>query len=138
MEYLNVLRQYQDGEMKASKAYVQLRTIKSELDDVIKEIEQGIVDEITMLGRGEDLVVDGFKISHMQGRTSLDYKVSPVWNEYKESLKNVEEKLKQATKLKVDIVDPESGEVYEPVPVRMGKGYIKMERAPKTLVEIIR
>jgi hypothetical protein len=65
----------------------------------------------------------------MQGRTSLDYKASDVWNEYKESLKNVEEKLKQATKLKVDIVDPESGEVYEPVPVRVGKGYIKMERA---------
>ena len=136
MNYLELLEQYQEGNIKASKAYVQLRAIKSELDDVIKDIETGLVDEITMMGN-EDLVVDGFKISHMKGRTSLDYKVSDVWNEYKESLKLVEEKLKQATKLKVDIVDPESGEVYEPLPVRHGKGFIKMERAPKTLVEIL-
>lgn len=128
MNYLELLEQYQEGNIKASKAYVQLRAIKSELDDVIKDVETGLVDEITRMGK-EDLIVDGFKISHMQGRTSLDYKASDVWNEYKASLKEVEEKLKQATKLKVDIVDPESGEVYEPVPMRQGKGYIKMERA---------
>lgn len=136
MNYLELLEQYQEGNIKASKAYVQLRAIKSELDDVIKDIETGLVDEITRMGN-EDLIVDGFKISHMKGRTSLDYKASDVWNEYQASLKAVEEKLKQATKLKVDIVDPESGEVYEPVPVRQGKGYIKMERAPKTLLEIL-
>lgn len=136
MNHYELLNSYQDGNLKASKAYIQLRALKSELEDVIKEVENGLVDEITRMGN-EDLVVDGYKISHMKGRTSLDYKASDVWNEYQASLKAVEEKLKQATKLKVDIVDPESGEVYEPVPVRYGKGYIKMERAPKTLVEIL-
>ena len=128
MTQLDILKQYNDGDMKPSKAYVQLRAIKSEIEDIIKQVEEGLVDEITRMGN-EDLIVDGYKISHMKGRESLDYKASDVWNEYKESLKEVEEKLKQATKLKVDIVDPESGEVYEALPVRHGKGYFKMERA---------
>lgn len=128
MTQLDILKKYNDGDMKPSKAYVQLRAIKSELEDIIKQVEDGLVDEITRMGN-EDLIVDGYKILHLQGRTSLDYKASDVWNEYKESLKAVEEKLKQATKLKVDIVDPESGEVYEALPVRHGKGYFKMERA---------
>ena len=128
MTQLDILKQYNDGDMKPSKAYVQLRAIKSEVEDIIKQVEEGLVDEITRMGN-EDLIVDGYKISHMKGRESLDYKASDVWNEYKESLKEVEEKLKQATKLKVDIVDPESGEVYEALPVRHGKGYFKMERA---------
>jgi len=128
MNHYQLLTDYQEGNIKASKAYIQLRAIKSELEEVIKEVEDGLVDEITRMGN-EDLVVDGFKISHMKGRESLDYKASDVWNEYKESLKLVEEKLKQATKLKVDIVDPESGEVYEPLPTKYGAGFIKMERA---------
>jgi len=128
MNHYELLNEYQEGNMKASKAYIQLRALKSELEEVIKEIETGLVDEITRMGN-EELIVDGYKISHMKGRTSLDYKASDVWNEYKASLKAVEEKLKQATKLKVDIVDPESGEVFEALPVKHGKGYIKMERA---------
>jgi hypothetical protein len=133
MTQLDILKQYNDGDMKPSKAYVQLRAIKSEVEDIIKQVEEGLVDEITRMGN-EDLIVDGYKISHMQGRTSLDYKASDVWNEYKESLKEVEEKLKQATKLKVDIVDPESGEVYEALPVKHGKGYFKMERAKMEVI----
>jgi hypothetical protein len=128
MNHYELLHEYQEGNIKASKAYIQLRALKSELEEVIKEVEDGLVDEITRMGN-EDLIVDGYKISHMKGRTSLDYKASHVWNEYKESLKLVEEKLKQATKLKADIVDPHSGELFEPLPVRHGKGYIKMERA---------
>jgi hypothetical protein len=128
MTQLDILKQYNDGDMKPSKAYVQLRAIKSELEDIIKQVEDGLVDEITRMGN-EDLIVDGFKISHMKGRQSLDYKVSDVWKEYKESLKLVEEKLKQATKLQSDIVDVKTGEVYEPLPTKYGAGYFKMERA---------
>ena len=77
----------------------------------------------------EDLIVDGYKISHMKGRESLDYKASDVYNQYSNILKEVQEKLKQATKLKADIVDPETGEVYEPLPTKYGAGFFKMERA---------
>jgi hypothetical protein len=132
MTQLEILKQYNDGDMKPSKAYVQLRAIKSELEDIIKQVEEGLVDEITRMGT-EDLV-DGFKISHMKGRESLDYKASDVYNQYSASLKEVQEKLKQATKLKVDIVDPETGEVYEPLPTKYGAGFIKMERARMEVV----
>ena len=128
MTQLDILKQYNDGDMKPSKAYVQLRAIKSEVEDIIKQVEEGLVDEITRMGN-EDLIVDGYKISHMKGRESLDYKASDVYNQYSNLLKEVQEKLKQATKLKADIVDPETGEVYEPLPTKYGAGFFKMERA---------
>lgn len=133
MTHLDILKKYNDGDMKPSKAYVQLRAIKSELEDIIKQVEDGLVDEITRMGN-EDLVVDGYKISHMKGREILDYKASALWNEYKDLLKKVEQKHKQATKLKVDVVDVKTGEVYEPLPIKYGAGFIKMERARMELV----
>lgn len=133
MNHYELLNSYQEGDIKASKAYIQLRALKSELEEVIKEVEDGLVDEITRMGN-EDLVVDGYKISHMKGRESLDYKASDVYNQYSNYLKEVQEKLKQATKLKVDIVDPETGEVYEPLPTKYGAGFIKMERARMEVV----
>ena len=47
MTQLDILKHYNDGDMKPSKAYVQLRAIKSELEDIIKQVEEGLVDEIT-------------------------------------------------------------------------------------------
>lgn len=123
-----IIKQYHEGNMKASKAYVNIRSIKSEADEAIKELESGLIDEITMMG-SEDLIVDGNKISHVQGRTIYNYKSSEVWVKAKDDLSKIEEKLKQATKLKSDIVDNATGEVYEQIPVKQANGFIKMERA---------
>ena len=122
-----LLNKYDNGEIKSSKAYVQLRAWKSEIEEAIKHVERGLVYEITAMGQ-EDLVCQGFKISHLPGRISLDYKASEVYQEYEQKLNLVKEKLKQATKLKSDIVDPETGELYEPLPTKHGKGFIKMEK----------
>lgn len=122
-----LLNKYENGEIKPSRAYVQLRAWKSEIEDVIKQVEIGLVDEIISMGK-EDLVCEGFKISHLPGRVSLDYKASEVYQDYEEKLNLVKEKLKQATKLKSDIVDPETGEIYEPLPTKQGSGFIKMEK----------
>src|SRR5690554_6525755 len=126
-EWLDIKADYELGHMKASKAYVKLRAIKSEIEDIIKEIEGGVVDELT--GLSEDLIVDGNKISHVNGRATYQFKQSYVWNEHKEALKKVEEKLKQATKLKAEIVDQETGEIFEPVEIKQGNAYLKLERA---------
>lgn len=122
-----ILKQYNEGHIKASVAYFNLRMIKSQVEDAIKDIENDLLDEIIMMGP-EDLIVEGHKISHVPGRVTFDYKSSPTWNEYRDKLKKVEEKLKQATKLGVEIVDPDSGEVYEAVEKKEGKGYIKLEQ----------
>ena len=76
----------------------------------------------------EDLLVEGHKISHVPGRVTFNYKTSATWNQKYDSLKKVEEKLKQATKLGVEIIDPHTGELYEAVERKEGKGYIKLEQ----------
>lgn len=117
------------GEMKASRAYVELRSIKSEIDDILKDVEREVVGELTQLNDKEELIVLGYKISHVKGRVTYNYKQSEVWNEKKNALKEVEEKLKQATKMKAEIVDKETGEIFEPVEVKHGAAYLKMEKA---------
>lgn len=137
-EPYNIIQSVKEGETKASKAYVKLRALKNEIEYSIKEIESELLDEITQLDAKEDLIVDGYKISHVAGRVTYNFKDSEVWLKQKESLKLVEEKLKQATKLGVDLVEPETGEVYEPITKRQGSGYIKMEQSRTPLIDIIK
>ncbi len=129
-----IIKQYHEGNLKASKAYVSIRSIKSEAEDAIKELESGLIEEIIMMGN-EDLVVEGNKISHIQGRIIYNYKSSDVWVKAKHDLSIIEEKLKQATKLKSDIVDSATGEVYEQIPIKQASGFIKMERARMEVVK---
>lgn len=122
-----ILSQYQEGHIKASIAYFNLRLLKSELEDAIKSIEDDLLEEIIRMGP-EDLIVEGHRISHVPGRVTFNYKTSATWNQKYDSLKKVEEKLKQATKLGVEIIDPDTGELYEAVERKEGKGYIKLEQ----------
>lgn len=122
-----ILSQYQEGHIKASIAYFNLRLLKSEVEDAIKSLEDDLLEEIIRMGP-EDLIVEGHKISHVPGRVTFNYKTSATWNQKYDSLKKVEEKLKQATKLGVEIIDPDTGELYEAVEKKEGKGYIKLEQ----------
>jgi len=122
-----ILSQYQEGHIKASIAYFNLRIIRSEVEDAIKAIENDLLEEIIRMGP-EDLIVEGHKISHVPGRVTFNYKTSDTWNQKYDSLKKVEEKLKQATKLGVEIIDPDTGELYEAIEKKEGKGYIKLEQ----------
>lgn len=138
IEPYKIINDVELGELKPSKAYVMLRALKSEIDEAIKKVEAELVGEITYLSNQEDLVVDGYKITHMQGRKSYNYKGCSVWREVDEERKRIERIIKLATNDSVSIVDNHTGEIIEPVEVKHGSGYIKMERAPKTLVEVIK
>jgi hypothetical protein len=133
-----IVNNVMQGDIKPSKAYVILRALKSELDEAIKAVEAELVSEITYISDREDLIVDGFKITHMAGRKSYDYKGVSLWREADEERKRIERLIKIATNDGVSIVDQHTGEVIDPVEVKHGSGFIKMERAPKTLVEIIK
>ena len=122
-----IISQYQEGHIKASIAYFNLRVLKSEIEDAIKSIENDLLEEIIRMGP-EDLIVQGHKISHVPGRVTYEYKTNHAWKQIYDNLKNVEQKLKQATKLGVEIIDPDTGELYEAVEKKEGKGYLKLEQ----------
>jgi hypothetical protein len=136
-EPYNVIKKVQDGHLKASNAYVTLRALKSEIEYAIKQIEGQIVDELTYLDSKEDLIVSGFKLSHIAGRTSFEFKNNSMWNDVDAEKKRIERLIKVATKDGVSIVDESTGEIIEPVPTKQGNGYIKMERSNDDLQKII-
>lgn len=118
-----------EGIIKASKAYVLLRNHQTELDKYIKEVESLLVDEITHLDDKESLISLGYKIRHMKGRATFDFKSSSKWIELNNERKRVESLIKVATKENSEIVDKETGEIIEPVHIKHGKGFFKMEKA---------
>ena len=136
-EPYNLIQKVQNGHLKASNAYVTLRALKSEIEHAIKQIEGQIVDELTYLNDREDLIVSGFKLSHVAGRTSYEYKQNSMWKDADTEKKRIERLIKVATKDGVSIVDDATGEIIEPVQMKQGNGYIKMERSNDDLQKVI-
>ena len=136
-EPYNLIQKVQNGHLKASNAYVTLRALKSEIEHAIKQIEGQIVDELTYLNDKEDLIVSGFKLSHVAGRTSYDYKQNSMWKDADTEKKRIERLIKVATNDGVSIVDEATGEIIEPVQMKQGNGYIKMERSNDDLQKVI-
>lgn len=136
-EPYNLIQKVQNGQVKASNAYVTLRALKSEIEYAIKQIEGQIVDELTYLDSKEALVVNGYKITHVAGRSSYDYKESSMWKEADTEKKRIERLIKVATKDGVSIVDQHTGEIIEPVQIKQVNGYIKMEKSNEDLQKII-
>lgn len=127
-QHQDLVLQAQNGIIKASEAFVQLRAVKSEIEDSIKEVEPLVIDELTLLHDKEDLISLGFKITHMKGRTSFNYKESSMWNNTDNERKRIEKLIKVATQQNAEIIDKETGEIIEPVSIKNGKGYLKMEK----------
>lgn len=127
-DYIQIYTAYETGQLPASKAYVKLRSLVSELQDMIKDIEADVVDELLRYG-SEDLVVEGNKISHVKGRATFDYKQCDLWTQTNNERKRIEQLIKTASTQKVEIVDKETGEIIEPVEIKNGKGYLKLEKA---------
>jgi len=136
-EPYNLIKKVEEGNLKASNAYVILRALKSEIEYAIKQIESQIIDELTYLDSKEALVVNGYKITHVAGRASYDYKESSMWKEADTEKKRIERLIKVATKDGVSIVDQHTGEIIEPVKIKQGNGYIKMEQTNEDLQKII-
>lgn len=127
----DIAEKVRNGELKPSNAYVALRKIKDQVDFVLKSIEDEVMDELMMYNRHEDLVVDDVRIVQVAGRTVYDFKDSHTWNDINEQKKRIERMIKTATKDGVQIIDDETGEMYEPVPVKHSKSYLKIERIRK-------
>ena len=136
-EPYNLIKKVEGGQLKASNAYVTLRALKSEIEYAIKQIESQIIDELTYLDSKEALVVNGYKITHVAGRSSYDYKESFMWKEADTEKKRIERLLKVSITDGVSIVDQHTGEVIEPVQIKQGNGYIKMEQTNEDLQKII-
>jgi hypothetical protein len=136
-EPYNLIKKVEGGQLKASNAYVTLRSLKSEIEYAIKQIESQIIDELTYLDDKESLIVSGNKITHMAGRMSFDFKSSSMWKEADAEKRRIEKLIKIATKDGVSIVDNHTGEIIEPVKTKQGNGFIKMERTNEDLQKVI-
>jgi hypothetical protein len=136
-EPYEILEQVEAGNLKPGLAYVTLRSFKSEIEYAIKKIEDQVVTQLSYLHDNEPLVISGFKLSHVEGRKIPQYKESALWKHTNDEKKRVEELIKLANKLSESVVDSRTGEVIDPVEVKLGNGYIKMERTNEDLQKII-
>lgn len=128
-QHQDLALQAEQGLIKPSEAFVRLRALKSEIEDSLKSVESLVVDELTLLDDKEDLISLGFKITHMKGRSTFNFKECDKWNEINNERKRVEGLVKVATQQNAEIIDKETGELIEPVTIKNGKGFLKMEVA---------
>ena len=85
------------------------------------------MDEVTQRDSKDPLIVKGYKISHMNGRTTYSFKDSLPWAEAKTHMKHLEDMIKTATERGTEVSDPSTGTFVEPVTKSVGKAYLKME-----------
>lgn len=126
-----LMEQWKEGHVPASQVYVTLRKLKDDIDSALKQLEDSVMDELVRMNNYEDLIVYGKKIVEVQGRTTYEFKESPMWNDAYNQQKRIERIIKTATNDGVSIYDNETGEVIEPVTKRQGKSYLKIETPKK-------
>ena len=101
-----------DGNLSHLEAWIELNELSKHLAKCIAEIEGGAIIEANK-NKGQ-----GFKnwklIDIKNNGSTYSFNHSESWRVINAMQKNIEEKMKQAAKLGVTVLDEETGEVFEP------------------------
>jgi len=108
-----------DGNTSALEAYGYFKEVEKHLAKCIAEIESGAMLEAETY-KGQTF--KGYEVSVRSGYAQYNYEANEGYKEMKDRLKTLEDRLKIAAKNNMAYIDAESGEVFEPVPI---KGYTK-------------
>lgn len=108
----NTVQAVLDGNFSSLEAWIELQELSKHLAKCIAEIEGGALIEANK-NKGQ-----GFKnwklIDIKNNGSTYKFDHSESWRVINAMQKNIEEKMKQAAKLGVTVLDEDTGEVFEP------------------------
>lgn len=125
MNHFELAHQVAEGNKNPLDAYVELKILLSEVQDALSSIEPLAIEERIKYGK-ENLVRRGFLIEYSDGTPRYSYKHYGAWAEASESVKKIEEMMKQSAKLGKTIVDDGTGEIIEPAVVTYTKPFLRL------------
>lgn len=114
-----------EGKQEVLPAYMRLRALRDAIDQALKTLESGAMDEAEMYPKGDRQRL-GVKFQVRDGRQLWDFSHDTTWQMHKEQERlEAEARKKRETFLKAldqEVVDPTTGEFVTPAVV---KGYAK-------------
>ena len=113
----NTVQEILDNKFSALEGYIFLKELKDHLDTCIDAIKEKAFLEAKEYDKQEAY---GYKVSITNGYTTYDYSSNPDYANLKAELKKLEDKLKTASKQGMALLNEETGEVYEPCPIKGG------------------
>ena len=108
----NSVQEVLNGNFSALELY-------AELTICINEIKEGAELEAEQY-KGQEF--KGYEINVRNGYVTYNYEVNDDYRRTKKQLDNLAEKLKQASKMGMTFLDEESGEMFEPCPIKSSIG----------------
>jgi hypothetical protein len=125
MNHFELAEQVAEGNKNPLDAYIELKTLLSEVQDALSSIEPLAIAERIKYGK-ENLVRQNFLIEYSDGTPRYSYKHYGAWGEANEHVKRIEEMMKQSAKLGKTIVDDSTGEIIEPASVTYTKPFLRL------------
>jgi hypothetical protein len=113
-----------NGEGSALEAFVEIKDIIKQLEEVLDELTPVAVSERSKYGK-ERIFRHGYEVEMAEGRTTYDYKHYDGWKKASESLKGIEEIMKNGAQTGTEALDA-NGELIPPATMKFGKPYLKL------------
>jgi hypothetical protein len=107
-----------DEKIDALEVYAHLKSLETYLKKALETVKPYAMSEADKYEKSFEKY--GFKFEKRNGHVTYDYTANDDYKEMFERLKSVETILANASKMGKAIVDEETGEIYQPCPVKSG------------------
>lgn len=125
-----IAKEVESGTRSALSAAVLLKRMSEDLEAAYTAVRKRAYEEYLTYG-GEEITVDGAKVTKYSGRTTYDYKSIPHWRKLDKAKRDYEEQVKYATRMMMErnetVVDEETGEIIPVAESRTGEDSISIK-----------
>jgi hypothetical protein len=115
----DLLDKVEDGAVNPLEVYANLKTFEKFVKDCISQVEPLAMDEAGNYNE-KTFSEFGYEITKRNGSVTYDYNANAEYKEKYAALSEYKKILTQASKLGKAIVDEDSGEIFQPCPVKSG------------------
>jgi hypothetical protein len=115
----DLLDKVEDGAANPLEVYANLKTFEKFVKDCISQVEPLAMDEAGNYNE-KTFSEFGYEITKRNGSVTYDYNANAEYKEKYAALSEYKKILTQASKLGKAIVDEDSGEIFQPCPVKSG------------------
>ena len=119
-EYLRDIQEgVNEGAINALEFYAELKEFSGAIIKTIKAIEPEAQTEAALHG-GKTFTAFGYEITKRAGYATYNYEANAEFKERSEDLKKFQNMLKEASRLQKSIIDEDTGEIFQPCPIKSG------------------
>ncbi len=126
----DIANEVESGTRYALSAAVLLKRMHEDLEAAYSAVRKRAYEEYLNYG-GEEITIDGAKVTKYSGRTTYDFKDLPHWRKLEKAKRDYEEQVKYATRMMMErsetVVDEDTGEIIPVAESRTGEDSISIK-----------